>query len=630
MTEREYQSAKKRNNSATASTVRDNLIKVRRMYAKVLKRMNRVVARLPQAELSSRNRERILASVPREKLFTEITGYIDTGRKKVIKRTFDIDRKYVEDAFKAIGVTKDLSEAFDRQAGKIDRRYAVKNATVNYSLLVQNRARYSLSPSVWDAIDGFSDKILAIVEAELKAGTDPVKITKILEEYLSGGSEKILGRWLQLDIGSPEYKKRIGKGGADYRTQRVVRTEMYNARRDADIEAGRMNPGATGMFNWTLSPVSNSCEICEGRASSGPYDAETIQALQNDIHPNCHPAGTLITTIEGEKDISEIRIGDIVLSHDGTYNRVSSFHRSLIHNYLYDIETTEGKITATGDHPILTESGWTTANKLKNGNNLFRVYSGIINSSLVKTEPNNAPSNRLKERGFLHVLSLLSSTGMPSTAVNFNGKLFIYESKVNVILPNGKVRARANAKLLERIMQGKLIFTGTESRSSNGTLDEFFVGSFNTSDSIVCGGHIRLKPVSIFPCDSLAKVQLLESDSGKVSINTDSTNPEDFRYLVNREIFISEESCEPFGVNVDFCTHNSAIVHVSKRIVNDIVYNMSVENTNTYIANGFVSHNCACLVNPVLKDHDEFMAELQAYVGGEDNAIADWASIYGI
>ena len=287
MTNAEYIRLKKRNNSNTAKAVRDNLLKVRRMYAKVLVRMNRVIARLPQAELSSRSSERILASVPRDKLFTEITGYINAGRKRVVKRTFDIDRKYIEDAFRDAGKPINLEAVFERQAGKIEKRYQVKNATVNNYLIVQNRANYKLSPSVWDAIDGFSDKILAIVEAELKAGTDPVKITKILEEYLAGGSEKVLGRWLQLGIGTPEYRKRIGKGGADYRTQRVVRTEMYNARRDADIEAGRMNPGATGMFNWTLSPVSNSCEICEGRASGSPYSAEEAQRLTDDNHPNC-------------------------------------------------------------------------------------------------------------------------------------------------------------------------------------------------------------------------------------------------------------------------------------------------------------------------------------------------------
>lgn len=299
MTNAEYIRLKKRNNSNTAKVVRDNLLKARRMYAKVLMRMNRVIARLPQAELSSRNRDKIIASVPRDKLFTEITGYINDGRKKVVKRTFDIDRRYVEEAFRDAGKPIDLEAVFERQAGKIDKRYNVKNATVNNYLIVQNRANYKLSPSVWDAIDGFSDKILAIVEAELKAGTDPVKITKILEEYLAGGSEKILGRWLQLDIGSPEYKKRIGKGGADYRTQRVVRTEMYNARRDADIESGRMNPGATGMFNWTLSPVSNSCEICEGRASGSPYSAEEAQRLTDENHPQC---SCLISPVLKDRD----------------------------------------------------------------------------------------------------------------------------------------------------------------------------------------------------------------------------------------------------------------------------------------------------------------------------------------
>lgn len=116
MTNAEYIRLKKRNNSNTAKVVRDSLLKVRRMYAKVLVRMNRVIARLPQAELSSRSRDRILSSVPRDKLFTEIAALIDTGRKKVIKRTFDIDRKYVEDAFKQAGRSIDLTEAFDRQA----------------------------------------------------------------------------------------------------------------------------------------------------------------------------------------------------------------------------------------------------------------------------------------------------------------------------------------------------------------------------------------------------------------------------------------------------------------------------------------------------------------------------------
>lgn len=286
MTKSEYRSLKSKGRSLTAKQVQDKLRKVRVMYQKATKRINRVVARLPGGNLSDRNRDRILAAVDRETLYKEITGYIDEGRKAVIKSAFDVDREYIEYAFKEAGKAVDLSEMFDRQADRIDIRYRIKNSIIDNRMIVMNRATYTLSTSVWDAIDGYSDKILAIIQAELDAGTDPVKITKILEEYLAGGSEKILGRWNDLKIGTPEYRKRLGTGGADYRTQRVVRTEMYSARRDADIQSGRMNPGATGMFTWNLSPFHNHCDICEGRAAGGPYTAEEIQSMQDTAHPN--------------------------------------------------------------------------------------------------------------------------------------------------------------------------------------------------------------------------------------------------------------------------------------------------------------------------------------------------------
>jgi hypothetical protein len=287
MTTGEYKSKKAKTNKETAKQVQDKLRKVRVMYLKATKRINRVVARLPGGTLSPSNRDKILSAVDREALYKEITGYIDDGRKSVIKSAFDVDREYVEDAFKDAGKTVDLSAMFDRQADRIDQKYKAHNSVIQQSLITQNRATYTLSPSIWGAIDGFSDKILAIIQAELDAGTDPAKITRILEEYLAGGAEKVLGRWNDLKIGTPEYRKRLGTKGADYRTQRVVRTEMYSARRDADIQSGRMNPGATGMFTWNLSPFHNHCDECESRASGGEYTAEQIQALNDDNHPNC-------------------------------------------------------------------------------------------------------------------------------------------------------------------------------------------------------------------------------------------------------------------------------------------------------------------------------------------------------
>jgi hypothetical protein len=289
MTIGEYKSRKAKTNKETAKQVQDKLRKVRVMYLKATKRINRVVSRLPGGTLSASNRDKIVNATDRLDLYKEITGYIDDGRKAVIKSAFDVDREYVEDAFKDAGKTVDLSAMFDRQAERIDKNYRTVNSTMEWlsPAIVKNRAVYSLSSSVWDAIDGFSDKILAIIQAELDAGTDPVRITRILEEYLASGAEKVLGRWNDLKIGTPEYRKRLGTKGADYRTQRVVRTEMYSARRDADIQSGRMNPGATGMFTWNLSPFHNHCDKCADRASGGEYTAEQIQAMNDSTHSNC-------------------------------------------------------------------------------------------------------------------------------------------------------------------------------------------------------------------------------------------------------------------------------------------------------------------------------------------------------
>jgi len=292
MTNAEYKSAKRKLTASSARHVLKKLRQIRIMYTKSAARTEKVIARLPGGTLSPSNRAKILKSVNRNALYDKIVGYIDDGRKTLVSDAFSVDKKYLEDAFKSIGKIVNLSPMFDRQAERINKKYKAKN-TLGYvpvaanSFVVRNRAEYTLSSAIWESIDGYSDKILAIVQAELEAGTDPVKIARLIEQYLAGGAEVVLGRWGDLKIGTTEYRKRLGTKGADYRTQRVVRTEMYSARRDADIKSGEMNPGATDKFTWHLSPASNHCDECEENASGGPYTADEVQDMNNNIHPQC-------------------------------------------------------------------------------------------------------------------------------------------------------------------------------------------------------------------------------------------------------------------------------------------------------------------------------------------------------
>ena len=284
MTRAKYLSDKDKAKKANAVLVMQTKLLARRDLAKGLSRMERVLVNLPRVELSADNREKLLSAYNRNTVKEGLVKILDNSIEKSIKIAIKPVLVYLEGCFQDAGIDKDIKPAFDRLEARLFKKLKVSN--YKPVTVVKNRTGFNLSPSVWDAVDGFSDRILAIIEAELAKGTDPVKIARLLEEYVAAGTpEKILGRWGKLEIGTPEYRKRLGTSGADYRTQRVVRTEMYNTIRTTDIEAGAMNPASTGMFNWILSPshIDSGCN-CPDRADGSPHTKEQIDELRATAH----------------------------------------------------------------------------------------------------------------------------------------------------------------------------------------------------------------------------------------------------------------------------------------------------------------------------------------------------------
>lgn len=286
MTRAKYDALKEAEKKAHAALVQVTKLNARRELVKGLTRMERVLLRLPSQPLSASNKEALLSAYNRGSVRDGLVKVIDNGVEKAVKIAINPVLAYVGGSFKDAGIDTDITPAFDNLEKRLVKKLKVFN--FNPVKVIENRTGFNLSPSIWDAVDGFSDRILAIIEAELEAGTDPVKIARMIEEYIAAGTPaKVLGRWGKLKIGTPEYRKRLGTSGADYRTQRVVRTEMYNAIRTADIETGAMNPASTGMFNWTLSPshIDSGCD-CPERAAGSPYTKERIDELQASSHVN--------------------------------------------------------------------------------------------------------------------------------------------------------------------------------------------------------------------------------------------------------------------------------------------------------------------------------------------------------
>lgn len=312
MTRSEYGALKRRGQTLTARELIKALTNVRGLYVCRARKALALLKRMPGGQLSPANRERLAKAIGRDECYEKINALLNGARAKVIDNSFAADKAYLEEAFAEAGASFSLDEAFAREAARVDGRYRAKSSALRLAEVVFNRADYSLSSSVWDAVDDFSSKILQIIAGELAAGTDPVKVARIVEQYLAGGPSVVLGRWEKLGIGTAEYRKRLGTKGADYRTQRLVRTELYRARRDADIQAGAMNPGATGMYNWNLSSTSTHCSICEGNAAGNPYTEERIRALQDASHPNdaCYVSPVLRDRASFVQQLKEYAKGD--------------------------------------------------------------------------------------------------------------------------------------------------------------------------------------------------------------------------------------------------------------------------------------------------------------------------------
>jgi formate hydrogenlyase subunit 6/NADH:ubiquinone oxidoreductase subunit I len=162
-----------------------------------------------------------------------------------------------------------------------------------------------------------------------------------------------------------------------------------------DAKAGVGLPGFKGrhLLRFEKCTGCQLCAIaCDGVAVAIDMQKVTKGKPQNkkDIWPavdygRCVPPDTPIITIDGVKPISDIRIGDRVLTHTGKFRRVTRLFSRSYTGKLYTFKTLGNfeTLTTTEDHPILVygEKGttWLYANQIK-----YRTYltRPIINEEL--------------------------------------------------------------------------------------------------------------------------------------------------------------------------------------------------------------------------------------------------------
>lgn len=354
-------------------------------------------------------------------------------------------------------------------------------------------------------------------------------------------------------------------------------------------------------------------------------------------HFNAVMAGEMVTTSTGDKPIEEVIAGDYVLTHRGRFKKVlTTMRKRNDTNFIRVINLNSGNvIRVTDEHPILLDNiGWTRADNIKVGDNLFKHAKQRSKAfswgPIVERNPYNYPSAFDGEEIFSGIS--VTSRSVPS-AVNLNGHLPAV---------NGEVKYPIHKYCLVSKLAKSNIFKAFD--HSGFTFPHSFLLPFSVSFykrivSALCAkwvfaGHS-------FGVGSMDMASFLgHSKSPMVLTNPDSFS--DFNLGCNGGAFISAHGFNPVNSapsthgavsKIEFSLYHSesfpSIEMVDVEEVGKIgfiskfkhelslstvesisivehggyVYNLEVEEDNSYLVGGVVTHNCRTIIIYGVKGH---------------------------
>jgi len=194
----------------------------------------------------------------------------------------------------------------------------------------------------------------------LHAGDSPAKVAREI-----AGKSGLLGT--------------IGRSRAEL----LIRTEtnhLYGASQQQHIEEAAKN--IPGLRKTWVHVLSYDCDVCnhlhgQSRPIDGTWTIYKGTKKEREIahppaHPNCLPAGTLISTPRGPKPIEWIATGDYVTGGiSGRPRKVTQVYINVSPKRLIVLRGDGLKLEATGNHPVMTPRGWVNAEDVREGDIVF-------------------------------------------------------------------------------------------------------------------------------------------------------------------------------------------------------------------------------------------------------------------
>ena len=318
-------------------------------------------------------------------------------------------------------------------------------------------------------------------------------------------------------------------------------------------------------------------------------------------HPWCFPAGTLITTERGQVAIENVTTTDLVLTHSGQWRRVTELHRNQWSGWLVNVNGTH----VTPAHPFLSfERGWVPAESLQSSDHLIHARSKVFG-----VESQDGPAFRFEVSRLRGILSSFAGRVVPVSSVNFDGQFESLGSEVNGVDTDsydGSERKLVCEKhAVEIALQVRHLLGSLNRFGSVQFLRERLDSAANGLVSVLRQSHaLFLGGLGHTQSAGFLDAALGYSEVQHVLFDGPSGDAQDLSHLSSGLLVSAVQSGESnFGkvserpfVSSHVKTLTDKYISTKRKWFSGKVYNLSVFNDESYLANGIVAHNCGCVL----------------------------------
>lgn len=354
-------------------------------------------------------------------------------------------------------------------------------------------------------------------------------------------------------------------------------------------------------------------------------------------HPHCLPPETLVLTPTGYQRIDTLKPGDYVVTHKARPRQIKAVWSSAYKNDLVHVKTSAADLRLTPNHAVFTGDQWVAAGRLQTDTNIpHHTLEKVPGDVLADKHAENAPPKHSQNVGFARILYGFSTSGVPAAAIDLDGQLFVWEGQVDQKNVDHESDLRghscADKGLVDRLLVGRFQLTGLGLVHAEDGTNRLFAATHSRVGGVGNGGPLLSGHSGISRPHHFGLGAQLGTLSQQAPGDDGARNPHLFSHGVNAdEIFAIEadhtvlvdnegarhtysfdrQSVVAVRYEADFivsfdhdtpprtaltCTVQSThpIASVTREPFFGVVYNLTVDEDESYVAAGIPVHNCVC------------------------------------